>query len=271
MRCFLSFILACSIFSIESYAATFKCDKNQTLCEAQAKRWTVGDKIGVFNEEKQLVALGEVVEIKGNNRIVKITQKWGTLLRNHSMDFVEDNEYRNPLQYFKSYTPLPQWAWGVGLGIVTLGVGDTFTSSFFGGELDYLLTGSLYLTANLHYLSGSGKASDNLGDAGVQSVSVTAYGASIGVAQVVAPLQLFSIKIGADLGISSDTVTLSGDFDEKKVLNNRIVDGSNLYARVLASAVYRRDGIQPELGFTYTHIHQSNSPGLFMGITANVN
>ncbi len=269
LRCIL--LLALVVFSNQIFAFPFKCDKSQTQCEVQSKRLTVGDKVVVLNDEKQLIAIGEVLEIRGSSRIVKITQKWGPLLRNHQMEFIEDSVYTNPSQTYPIYTPLSQWAWGAQLGVLTLGIGDTFTGSFLGGGLGYLLYGSGYLTTQIHYVNGGGKASDNLGEAGVQNVAVTAYGLSLGYTQVFSPLKDIGALAGGEFGLSSNTVTLDGQFDEKKVLNNRIVDGTNLYFRVVLSGYWRRDGIQPEVGFTFTRIHQSNNPGIYFGIRSSLN
>jgi hypothetical protein len=36
-------------------------------------------------------------------------------------------------------------------------------------------------------------------------------------------------------------------------------------------AYWRRSGLQPQLGFTFTRIHQANNPGLFLGVSASIN
>lgn len=254
-----------------TFAMPFKCDKQQIICEVQTKRLTVGDKVGAFSSDGQLAAIGEVVEIRNKSRMIKIIQKWGSLYRSYSMEVIEDEKARNPEKYFRVITPLPELSWGVGLGAVNMGVGDSFVGTSLDGGVYWLLWRDLLLTGRLHYLTGAGKASDNLG-AGVAaaSVSVTSVGLSVGVSELIAPYQIIALRLDGDVGLSNATVTLPAGLDESKVLNNRIDDGVGLYLRFGVAAIWRRDGLQPEVGFNFLRLHSSNNPGLFMGVSAPI-
>lgn len=254
-----------------AFAMPFKCDKQQTLCEVQTKRLTIGDKVGVFSSDGQLAAVGEVVEIRNKSRMIKITQRWAPLYRSYEMEVIEDEKARNPEKHFRIITPLPELSWGVGLGAINLGIGDSFVGTSLDGGVYWLLWRDLFLTGRLHYLTGSGKASDNLG-AGVAAanVSVTSAGLSVGISDLIAPYEMIALRLDADLGLSNATVTLPAGLDEGKVLNDRIDDGVGLYLRFGIAAIWRRDGLQPELGFTFLRLHSSNNPGLFVGVSAPI-
>ena len=81
---------------------------------------------------------------------------------------------------------------------------------------------------------------------------------------------MIALRLDADLGLSNATVTLPAGLDEGKVLNDRIDDGVGLYLRFGVAAIWRRDGLQPELGFTFLRLHASNNPGLFVGVSAPI-
>ncbi|RYZ63025.1 MAG: hypothetical protein EOP09_18265, partial [Proteobacteria bacterium] len=125
-------LLIC-LWSSHSYAFTFKCDKEQTRCEVQTKRLTVGDKVGVFTEQKQLVALGEVTDIEGSRRVVVISKKWSTLLRTHDMDIINDQAFKTPEAYYTIVTPLSTKSWGAQVAVVNLGIGDGFLGTEVSG------------------------------------------------------------------------------------------------------------------------------------------
>jgi|GEM_PF-5977497 hypothetical protein len=265
-------LLGCLLlFSSSLWAMPFKCDKAQNLCEVQTKRLTIGDKVGIFSGDGQLVALGEVIEIRDRIRLVKINQKWGLLLRSFEMEIIEDEKAQNPEKFFRILTPLPELSWGANLGAINLGIGDSFLGTSVEGMLLWSLWRDMFLTGRLHYITGVGKASDNLGAAGTQDVSLTSFGLSGGVSELLLPYSLFAIRLDGELGFSNTSITLSGDFDEVKVLNYRIRDGIGVYVRLGAAAIWRRDGIQPELGFSFVRLHYANNPSLFIGLSAPVN
>ncbi|HYX32581.1 MAG TPA: hypothetical protein VE954_05675 [Oligoflexus sp.] len=259
------------LLAAPAFAMPFKCDKQQMLCEVQTKRLTVGDKVGVFSSDGQLAAIGEVVEIRNKSRMIKITQKWASLFRSYEMEVIEDEKAKNPEKYFRIITPLPELSWGVGLGGVNLGIGDSFVGTSLDGGVYWLLWRDMFLTGRLHYITGEGKASDNLG-AGVAaaSVSVTSAGLSVGISELIAPYEMVALRMDGEIGLSNATVTLPAGLDEGDVLNNRIDDGVGLYLRFGVAAIWRRDGLQPEVGFSFLRLHAANSPGLFVGVSAPI-
>lgn len=254
--------------SASAYALPFKCDKDQSDCEIVTKRWTVGDKVGVFTRDKELVAIGVVREIRENKRIVKITQKWAPLLRSHDMDIIDDEQYNSPKTAFKVVKPLSPMVWSADLGILNLGIGDGFIATELSGNLYRLFWRDLSYYGRVHFFTGSGSASDNLGNAGQQDVSVSAFGVSGGISEMLLPFNPFSIRLDADLGFSYGSVTLGGDFDEKEVLNNRFSDGLGVHVRGAVAGIWRRPGLQPEFGIAFLHVHNSNNTGIFVGVNA---
>ncbi len=213
------------LWSTASYAFPFKCDKEQTQCEVQTRRLTVGDKVGVFTTEKQLVAIGEVTDIEGAKRIVKITKKWSLLLRNHEIEIINDNAFQNPQAYYTIVTPLPSMLWAGQFAIVNLGIGDGFLGTELSGLFFKHFWRDFSYYGRLHYLSGKGKASDNLGGATSQDVTMSSMGLSGGISEMLLPFSTIAVRLDGELGFGMGKATVSGGFDEGKVLNDRFKDG----------------------------------------------
>lgn len=267
-RMLTSLLLAFAFVSLTkpAVALPFRCDKPQNRCEVDTRRLTEGDKVAVFTDDKKLIGLGEIVSIEGTKRIVKITRKWGTFLRSHDMDIIEDEAYNNPEKNFVIVMPLGSMSWGAQLGLVNLGVGDGFLGVEASGLFYRHFWRNFSYFGRFHFLTGSGKASDNLGGATAQDVSISSFGLSGGLSELLLPHSPISIRLDLDLGVSFGSVKLNGDFDEDRVLNSRFKDGVGLYLRVGPSMIWRRDGIQPELGIAYMIIHDSSSAALTLGI-----
>lgn len=262
--------LAFVLWSSTSFAFPFKCDKDQAQCEVQTRRLTVGDKVGVFTPEKELVALGEVTDIDGGKRIIKITKKWAILLRSHDIDIINDLAYSAPEAHYKIITPLARTAWAGQIALVNIGIGDGFIGTEVSGLFFKHFWRDFSYFGRLHYLTGKGSASDNLG--GIQSldVNINSMGASGGVSEMILPFAAIAIRLDAEVGFGVGTVTLSGDYDKDKILNSRFKDGMGIYARGGAAAVWRRDGIQPEVGLAILHLHNSNNTAFFLGLNGTI-
>lgn len=258
------------LWSTASHAFPFKCDKEQTNCEVQTRRLTVGDKVGFFTSEKQLVALGEVTDIDGAKRIIKVTKKWSLLLRNHDVDIINDNAFQNPDAYYSIVTPLPPMSWAVQLAMVNLGIGDSFIGTEVSGLFFKHFWRDFSYFGRLHYLTGKGTASDNLGGASSRTLTVSSIGLSGGVSELLLPFATIAVRLNGELGFGRGKVTLEGGFDEDKVLNSRFKDGFGIYVRGGAAAVWRRDGLQPEIGLAVLHLHNSNNPAFFLGINGSI-
>lgn len=252
------------------FALPYKCDKKQDFCEVETKRWTIGDKVGIFSIDGQLAGLGEVVEIRDLLRVVKIIKKSGSLLRSYEMEVIEDEKYQEPEKYYRIVTPLPEFLWGVNIGAINLGIGDSFVGSNVAGSVYWNVWRNLFINGRVHYISGAGTASDSLNGTLGKAVSVTTLGASVGASDLIRASETISFRISSDLGLTNATVTLQQDLNKKEILNNRISDGAGLYLRLGLAAIWRRDGLQPEIGFEFSRIHNSNNPGLYVGLSAPV-
>ncbi len=264
----LSGLITLCLTSSTVWGLPFKCDKDQSLCEVQNKRLTVGDQVGVFTEDGQLAAVGSVVEIRGVSRIVKIDRKWGQLYRTYDMQILEDEKAKNPEQFFRVITPLPKWLLAANIGLLNISVGDGFFGNSLEGGVYWRWKRETSILAKLHYISASGEASDNLGSsAGGLKSELGSFGLTVGLSEVYMPFSPVSLRVDGELGVTNASVHVSGGFDEGQVLNNRIVDGSGLFARLGASVIWRREGFEPEVGFNFFRIQDATGYGLSIGVT----
>lgn len=256
------------LISTTGWSLPFKCDKPQSLCEVQYKRLTAGDRVGVFTEDGQIAAVGTVVEIRGQARIVRIDRKWGQLLRSYDMQMIEDEKAKDPEKYFRVITPLPVWSVGASLGTLNLGLGDGFFGPVLEGTVYWWWMQELFFFGRLHYISASGEASDNLGNnAGALESDLSSYGLSFGLSKLFMAYEPVSLRADGELGFSNASVSVAGGFDEEEVLNNRVSDGMGIYARLSAAAIWRRGGFEPELGFSFLRLQDAVGYTINVGVT----
>ncbi|MFW7377955.1 MAG: hypothetical protein ACOH5I_04015 [Oligoflexus sp.] len=249
---------------------SLRCNQQQTLCEVRSTRLTIGDRVGVFSSENMLVAVGVVKELKGIQRMIEIQRRWGNIFRSHQARRIEDAAAENPDRFFRVQKPISKEMWGASLGLYSMGVGDVVVAYNFEGQYYRLLKDSIFLVGRLNYLTGSGNASDNLKSIPVQPVDISAIGLTGGIMKVFLPYNFIAFAAGGDIGFASVNAKIGGGYDVAQVLNDRIQPGTGLILRGHVAAVMKREGIQPRAGISFFRLQDSNSFGLFVGITKSL-
>jgi len=246
---------------------TLRCNNEQTLCEVRSTRLTVGDRVGVFSSENMLVAIGVVKEIKGTQRMIEIQKSWGDIFRSHRARRIEDQAAENPEQYFRVQKPVANELWGAALGLYQMGVGDGVVAYNVEGQYYRMWKDHIYLVGRINYLNGSGKASDNLKSVPVDVITVSTFGVTGGLTKIFMPYSLISFQVGSDIGFGMVDATFGGNASVAQVLNDRLRPGTGLMFRGQAEVVMQRDGIQPRVGIGFLRLQDSNSFGLFVGVS----
>src|SRR4051812_23593628 len=83
--------------------AELQCNKLQTKCVAENNKLTIGDQVGIFNEDGELVATGEVNAMRGERRAVQIDKRHGTIRRNYKLAMMDDKSSSANLTPVKIY------------------------------------------------------------------------------------------------------------------------------------------------------------------------
>src|SRR5690242_19276795 len=69
--------------------AELQCNRKQTKCVTETTQLTIGDEVGVFNPDGELVATGEVTNMKGERRAVVINKRHGSIHGNYNLALLE--------------------------------------------------------------------------------------------------------------------------------------------------------------------------------------
>ena len=247
-----------------------RCNQQQTICEVEDRRITVGDKIGVFSKNGYLIAVGRVSKIRDSIRVVKITKKFNVILKKHRAEVIKDKEAKKPKKYFKIAIGPSEMEWGASLGMMSMGVGDGFVATYLEGQFQWKWVGQTYFILKGNFLSGSGEASANLLGIPNTSVSLTSYGITGGISEVFLPNEPVSIRAYIGGGFGQSSVSIGADSDINEVLNNRVVNGTSLIINSEVSAIYNWGKYKPMVSFTYLSLHKSTNAGLSVGLMARI-
>lgn len=270
----ISFICTAVLFLSSQLAFSrpvkLKCNKKQKECELEDRRLTVGDKVGVFSPEGHLHAVGEVIEIKGEKRIVKIKKRYSKILKKHRAQIIKDKEAKSPKKYFTVAEAPAEWEIGGNAGLYFMEVGDGFSAFTLEGIGQWNWRKHTYFYGKFGLLSGSGKASAKLQSINSTSVDVSAYMLSGGIYEIFFPYEVVSLRTGASFGFAQTSISLGADASVSDVLNNRIVDGTVLLFGGEATAIYKWKKYKPTLSIHYLSLHRSTNIGFSVGITSKI-
>ncbi len=266
MKSLIMLIMTLTSSFVMAQDSFIRCNDDQTICEIKNRRITIGDKIGIFTSDGFVVAIGEVIKIVGTARTFKITHSYTRILRSHRAEIISDREAKTPEQYFKFLKTYADTMVGGKFGVYSMGIGDGFVANFI--EAQYALEWEqlTYFAFKLNYLAGNGEASAKLQRVANTTVDLSVLGLSAGVAQVLFPNELFSFRLGLDLGLANATVKLGGDYDPASILNDRITEGMIFMARGEASIIYPWNSFFPMVNLEFLYLHSSFNTGISLGL-----
>lgn len=127
---FLNFLICFSFFlcGFELWAQNIrKCSSTQKYCYVFNKRLVTGDKVSIVNEKNQLVAIGEIAEMKESVRKIVILKKYANITTKCKVSIVSDSDLQNPSERFDMIQPVPSnYIYGAfNLGALRVGQGST--------------------------------------------------------------------------------------------------------------------------------------------------
>ena len=254
--CFCLLISTCEAFAQN---AIRRCSANQKHCYVFNKRLVTGDKVSIINEKNQLVAIGEISDMRETVRKITILKKYAPITTKCKVSRLTDQEARNPDEYFDMIKPVPSnYIYGsINLGSLRVGQGSTA----FGGEGGYdwsMKNGFTYgAKGTFYYASGEASLYNAGGDEKVKTDFKT-FGVLVeGVGTYrTAESRMLSFRVDLELGLGylslnkgeineDDEVEGFGDYDSGVGL----VFGAGGYA------IYNSKGsIKPYVGAAMSYI-----------------
>ena len=260
------FLLLSLGFASSAYGYKLRCNSSQSTCEVVTKRLTVGDHIGVFDQDGYIVAVGKVKKILHARRQVRIIRRFGKILGSHDALLIRDSEAQNPKKYFKFYLEAQQEGLGIQLGLLELGVGEGMTTYDVEGFMESAWRGSTAVVGRLFFMSGSGEASSTGDELKTETVDMTAFGLMGGVSQILFPKMSTSVRGEFALGIVNVSGSSSGGTDLQELVDGRIFPGVGMVTRLGASLLFRYEKSRPYFGAAVYRLQNSTDFGMHFGL-----
>ena len=161
---FLVIFIFLNLIPVTLFGQSLRCDRQNQFCLVDNRRLILGDKMGIFNEYNELVAVGEVDEMKGSQRRITLKKVYGLITRDSKAVIIEDSQAQNPEASFRVVRPpVKNFAGGsVGLGHLNIGAGGMTLD--FEGFYEILSDYGFKFVGRGALLYSSGKVTDVLDD-----------------------------------------------------------------------------------------------------------
>ncbi len=269
-RCFaiVFFIVSFGVQSVSAYAKTLQCDKPQKICTIDDLDLTVGDKVGIFNEDNELVAIGIVKEIKGSRRTIKIVSNMSKIKKNYTLSLLNVPEDKKLSEVYKVYREPSKESAGGSVGIGTLGVGKGAVEFELSGFYQWRRFANLALVARGVIAKASGDIARI--DSGIETTtfSMMGFGGAGGVSYSVfegKPIGFRGEVVGGFMFVSATVGGSAGDVDGAG-FNTGMKNGIGLLIRGDFSMLIERESYRIALFLTPSLVHNAVSYGIGAGI-----
>lgn len=261
-----------TIFIEESAQAAYpvRCNSQQTVCEVRTKRLVVGDYVGIFDSEGYLVAFGRVKKLKGKAREIKIFKIFERIKRSHRLKRIEDEEAKKPRKFFNIRKGSSDTAYYLGLGLNSIGVGETFSAFDVSGFMQWRWKQNLYLVGRGFFLRGSGKATINKAYLEENDITLQAIGALGGVGYNFLQHDLFTLRGEGSLGVASVNLSSDGEDSPKDLVDGRVSQGVGFVMRAEAGIIIHYGSYSPMISASFLRLQNSNNYAFSAGFFAKI-
>ncbi len=115
-----------------------RCTSDQSFCEIDNFRLTIGDQVGFFNDSQKLIATGEVQRLKGVLRVVKINKRLAEIVASSTVRPIGDDVVGSRgevLEYFQPEARLQLYG---GAGLANSSLSSDSRGYLAEAKIDYL-------------------------------------------------------------------------------------------------------------------------------------
>ncbi len=251
------------------WAYRLQCNKQQTSCQANAKRLVTNDYVGVFDEDGYLVAIGRVGKIDGEVRHIAIQKRYGKILASHDAILIKDHEAKNPDKHFKLMIPVARNNWGVQIETLSMGVGEGFP--VYGAEAYYQrgLAHNFFFVGRGGYVRGSGKASVTEDLIASQDIDFASFIFTAGMGFELFPEREIMLRTELSLGGAYVSARAGGSEDKgtiKEIVDGRIYPGMGANLMAVCDVMFHIGQTRPFLGASVYKLQNSLDSGIHLGV-----
>ena len=276
MRYHLLAASALCLLSPAAFAKSLQCNSMQTLCIiSDSSELTIGDRVGVFNSDGQLVATAEVSRMRGDRRSLAIAHRTGRIGRDDRIALLDTSAIDGaaPVEYQKYREPA-KYEIGTNLAYSTITLGDSlpgYEASLYGQMRQW---GGWQFTGRFVADAVSGKTS--IADGSADKVSLTMHGFGLlgGVGYEWFRSQPLSVRVEAAVGAMKVSALVDGSAEPVNdgTADVHVKNGTAPMARWSMGGVYQMgDHWHAHLDLAESIVYQAFSNMISIGLSRDLN
>ncbi len=276
MRNLLVVLGLASVLSTPAFAREAKellCNKTQTKCLTESKDLTIGDQVGVFNEDNELVATGEVSAMKGERRAVLIGKRHGSINRGYHMALLETNTASDASTgtSYKIYREPSKMKVGAGLGYSSWSIGDSSPASEMSVFASWRKWGGMQLVARGVYTAMEGEVT-HYGDIQSETLSISMQGIGVlgGVGYIARETKPLSFRGELGVGGMMVNANIDGDKDLIEDSNAHVENGFGAYGRWTLGVIYNIGSWHLHADFAQSLVFEAMANTIAVGVSKDV-
>lgn len=245
-------------------AKPLQCDKTQTHCIAESTDVTIGDQVGIFNDDGQLVAKGEVRAMRGERRAVLIDERFGEIHKNYHLALLDKSSSDENLgRAYSLYRDPAKISVGTEAGYSEVGIGEGNPAAEMSVYAAWRTSSGLQLVTRAVYLAMAGTVTQTTGLVSEQvPMNLTGMGLLGGFGYVAREGKPVSFRGEIAGGVMQVHATIAGD-------ESLVNDGGNNVRVKNGIGPYGRASLGPVLNFDDWHVHLDYAPSLIDQALAN--
>jgi hypothetical protein len=248
-------LLVMSVGASHAHGEKVRCNDRQSECFIYDKSLALGDSVGVFTRDNELVAIGKVEKIDGGERKIDIDKRYGTIQRSHRLALLESDSMSDITKSFSIYKQPSKITAGASFSLSKMGVGLGASGMEVDAFGSYAWRRNFELVARGSFLSVSGQVNgDIFAPFPEAQFSMMGFGLAPGVAYHHNKNRIWSARAEANLGMMYSIAEVEQD---DSILKNYVTDlepGFGLLSRIEAMAFYRIGDWQPGAGASYLRV-----------------
>lgn len=252
-----TFILVIVLTEASAFAAEFRCNRKQTKCSVENVRLTIGDRIGILNEDRELVATAEVDGIQGRHRKLVIREKHGKIYNGYQVARLDNEEsYGDMEKSYRIFKPSSDTQITALAEIASLSVGEGVFSYGAQGYYESKLKKYIYWTGRGYFLTGSGNIRP-VENSDVSVINASTFGAMGGIAYKTKRQGDFVFRSEAALGFGYVMADIDGEASYVDERVDQMSNGLGLATRLEFQAIYQGMDWSPAFVGSYGLIHSA--------------
>jgi hypothetical protein len=257
--------------STPAWATDLMCNKDQSNCVVESRDLTIGDEVGIFTRNNELVAVGVVKSMRGQRRSVEITESTGTIRKGHRLALLERDAPTSQRAEMRVWRDQAPWTVGGSVGWTSVGIGDgspaTELSAF--GAKRHWENLELIGRASMLVMEGElSRTADRVGGLETQPISLRGIGVLGGVGHTWFHNRPVSARGELGAGFMHVGATIGGDAGavEGSGYDSLVSNGFGKYIRGSVAAQYNFNPWKIELGLAQTMFHDAFGTTIGLGI-----